>query len=141
MSEEPRRSKGFPNAIACHAIKKDGEPCQNPAIAGATVCRTHGGSAGQVKRKARLRLMELVDPAVATLAREMANADTSRDRQSAANSVLDRSGLGRQQILTVDADELREVIRERARELRQQAIAELEASGDIIEGEIVEEAG
>lgn len=46
--------------------------------------------------------MELVDPAIATLGREMMKAENSRDRQSAANSILDRAGYGRAQQITTD---------------------------------------
>lgn len=75
--------------------KQSGKRCQRPAIPGGTVCKLHGGGAPQVIRKARLRLQELVDPAIATLAREMATADKSNDRQRAANSILDRAGVVR----------------------------------------------
>jgi hypothetical protein len=47
---------------------RTGLPCQKHAIAGASVCRTHGGAAPQVKRKARERLAILVDPAIDELA-------------------------------------------------------------------------
>lgn len=67
----------------------------------------HGGSSPQARNKAKLRLAELVDPAIATLAREMASADKSSDRQRAANSILDRSGFGRsRKIEGADAREL-----------------------------------
>src|SRR3546814_4524700 len=72
-----------------------GERCTKAPIRGGTVCATHGGSAPQVRKKAALRLLELVDPAIAVLAREMVNADKSADRQRAANSVLDRAGVPR----------------------------------------------
>ena len=36
--------------------------CKRPAILGGTVCQTHGGAAPQVKRKARERLEDLIDP-------------------------------------------------------------------------------
>lgn len=42
-----------PRAPACSA-KND--TCQNPAVAGTTVCRSHGGAAPQVKRAAMRRL-------------------------------------------------------------------------------------
>lgn len=81
----------------CSASSKTtGKRCTQPPIPGGTVCRFHGGAAPQVQRKARLRLLELVDPAIATLAREMVNADKSGDRQRAANSILDRAGVARQ---------------------------------------------
>src|SRR3546814_12403525 len=70
-----------------------GERCTKAPIRGGTVCATHGGSAPQVRKKAALRLLELVDPAIAVLAREMVNADKSADRQRAANTVLDRAGV------------------------------------------------
>ena len=38
--------------MKCKAHRQDGQPCQAWAIRGATVCRVHGGSAPQVKRKA-----------------------------------------------------------------------------------------
>src|SRR3546814_21188983 len=72
-----------------------GERCTKAPIRGGTVCATHGGSAPQVRKKAALRLLELVDPAIAVLAREMVNADKSADRQRAAHSVLDRPGVAR----------------------------------------------
>ncbi len=40
----------------CVAKKQSGQPCVNWPIKGATVCRVHGGSAPQVKRKAQQRV-------------------------------------------------------------------------------------
>lgn len=37
----------------CTAHRRDGEPCQAPAVKGTLVCRRHGGSAPQVLIKAR----------------------------------------------------------------------------------------
>ena len=80
----------------CQAMSKQtGQQCGNKAIPGGTVCRFHGGGARQVRNRARLNLLELVDPAIATLAREMATAEGSSDRQRAANSILDRAGVVR----------------------------------------------
>lgn len=50
---------------------QSGKPCKRHAIAGGTVCPTHGGSAPRVKEAAKRRLLELVDPALAVLARSM----------------------------------------------------------------------
>src|SRR3546814_19061831 len=72
-----------------------GERCTKAPIRGGTVCATHGGSAPPVPKKAALRLLELVDPAIAVLAREMVNADQSADPPRAANSVLDPAGVPR----------------------------------------------
>lgn len=82
--------------LLCHAKSKStGELCSQVAIPGGKVCRYHGGASGHVKRKAALRLQELVDPAIATLAREMTSAEKAADRLRAADSVLDRTGYGR----------------------------------------------
>lgn len=126
--ETPDRGerRGPNNQRLCHARRTNGEPCTRFAIKGGKVCAFHGGSAPQVKRKARLRLAELVDPAIATLAREMAGADKSRDRQAAANSILDRSGYGR--ATKIEADDARELLLQRlleARELAYQAQGEV----------------
>ena len=79
----------------CTATNRAGKQCGKYAIRGGTVCVTHGGGAPQVRRKAQLRLLELVDPAIATLAKEMIKAQKSSDRQRAANSILDRAGIPR----------------------------------------------
>lgn len=71
-------------------------------MSGQKVCRLHGGSTKNARNAARLRIMELVDPAITTLAKEMVNASESADKQRAANSILDRAGLSRRTELTVD---------------------------------------
>lgn len=82
----------------------------------------HGGKTPQVQRKAALRLLELVDPAIATLAREMAQADKSSDRLRAANSILDRAGVVRKsEVTTTDA---RALLMRRLEELVQTATGE-----------------
>lgn len=83
------------------------------------MCKTHGGSAPQTRRKAALRLLELVDPAIATLAREMTTADKSSDRLKAADSILDRAGMPRK--TTVDSVSANELLIARVRELREEA--------------------
>lgn len=42
---------------SCTATRRDGEPCQAPAVEGALVCCRHGGSAPQVQIKARHTLL------------------------------------------------------------------------------------
>jgi hypothetical protein len=51
----------------------------------------HGGSSPQVRRAAALRLMALVDPALANLANDLRAKDRSL-RQRATFDVLDRTG-------------------------------------------------
>lgn len=77
--------------------KSNGQRCKSQAIAGATVCRMHGGGAPQVREAARLRLLALVDPALAALDKAMRSQGKSPAHNSvavqAARDVLDRNGL------------------------------------------------
>ena len=102
----------------CHATSKTtGEQCRGPAMSGSPVCRSHGGATDAARKKARLRLLELVDPAIATLAKEMVKADKSSDRQRAANSILDRAGVPRS-VTSPDGDAARDLLVERLKQLR-----------------------
>lgn len=101
----------------CTATNRRGERCGQAPILGGTVCKTHGGSAPQVRRKAALRLQELIDPAIGVLAREMVTADKSADRQRAANSVLDRAGVPRTATV-LDGDSAKALLVERINALR-----------------------
>lgn len=87
----------------------------------------HGGSAPAARARARLRLLELADPAIATLAREMVQADRSVDRQKAANSILDRAGYGR--VTRMESADARELLIARLLELR----AEARERGDVLD--------
>lgn len=100
-----------PMEIRCHAHNRAGKPCRNRPIPGGTVCRMHGGAAPQARNAARIRLLNLIDPAISVLATEMERADSSADRQRAANSILDRAGLIRG--TGSDADVLRALIIDR----------------------------
>jgi len=66
------------------------------------VCASHGGAAGHVREAARRRLEELVLPAIATLRRLVANAETDAVALQAAKDVLDRAGLKAADKLAVD---------------------------------------
>ena len=85
----------------CSANRTNGTPCRKAAIAGGTVCPTHGGSAPQVKEAARLRILALVDPALGVLARAVRPRKAVKGRPweptsqeiSAAKDILDRAGL------------------------------------------------
>lgn len=116
----------------CHARSKaTGKECGREAVPGATVCRYHGGAAPQVQRKAALRLLELVDPAIGTLAREMATADKSADRQRAANSILDRAGIARR-VETPDSGVARAMLVERLLALRDVPPAPPPSTPDVV---------
>jgi hypothetical protein len=43
----------------CTATRRDGEPCQAPAVEETLVCRRHGGSAPQVLIKARHQQLQM----------------------------------------------------------------------------------
>jgi hypothetical protein len=113
--------KGMSPDGRCTATSRTtGDRCGAMAIAGGAVCRYHGGGASQVKRKAQLRLLELVEPAIATLAREMATAEKSADRQRAANSILDRAGMPRTQV--VDAGAAKDLLMARISSMRKRGL-------------------
>lgn len=67
-------------------------------------CRNHGGAAPQVEqREARLRLTEMVGPALATLANVMLDPEaTDSARVRAAEAVLDRSGYPRRAEVSIE---------------------------------------
>lgn len=94
----------------------------------------HGGGSPSTKRKAQLRLAELVNPAIATLAREMTNADRSQDRQRAANSILDRAGVSR--VSKLETADAREILVQRLLDLREERSAE--EAAEIEDAEIVD---
>lgn len=129
----------FDGAQRCSAqSRQHGRRCSRAAKPGTTVCASHGGNAPQVKRKAALRLATLVSPAISTLAREMATAKKSNDRQRAANSILDRAGYGR--MVKVENTDARALLAERLISMSTPAPGELDAGEDpeILEGEVVE---
>jgi hypothetical protein len=75
---------------------RTGEPCQHFPIRGGTVCRVHGGSAPQVQKAARQRILDLVDPALSTLEQLL---DSRREdvRLGAVKDILDRAGYAAKQ--------------------------------------------
>lgn len=102
----------------CSAKRKsDGELCRSPAMAGQRVCRMHGGSTKHARAAAKLRLMDLVDPAITMLGRELVSKTSDpKDRLAAANSILDRAGLSRR--TEVSVDDARELLVQRIMENR-----------------------
>ena len=71
---------------------RTGKPCKRWAIAGGTVCPTHGGSAPQVQLAAQARLMALQHPAIDTLQFLMEQRQTfPSTAYAAARDVLDRT--------------------------------------------------
>ena len=90
----------------CTARNRKQQPCGNDAMTGSNVCRMHGGSAPQVKAKARRRLLEAVDPLMAELLRIALNDKDTRTRLAAIRDALDRAGLAavkQVEVVTLDA--------------------------------------
>ena len=56
------------------------------------MCQAHGGGAPQVRRSAAMRILALVDPALANLANDLKSKERTI-RQRATFDVLDRAGL------------------------------------------------
>ena len=108
-----------PRRCTAHS-SRTGKRCGQWAIRGGTVCVTHGGAAPQVKRAAALRLLDLVDPALGTLARALDPDDKQwgpSERLRAAADVLDRAGYPRGVTLEVTPEQLAARITELAAEL------------------------
>lgn len=125
-------------AQPCRATSKaTGKPCGRTAEPGATVCRYHGGAAPQVKRKATLRLLELVDPAIATLARTMTDANAPHAaRLRAAENVLDRAGVPRKVDVT-DTEAAKALLVERL--LAMKGMPDPEDPPNVVPGTVVDE--
>lgn len=68
-----------------------GERCKRSAIKGGTVCASHGGRAPQVKKSAKERLEELIEPALAGLHKALKSNDLG-SIVKASQIVLDRTG-------------------------------------------------
>ncbi|GGR28884.1 HGGxSTG domain-containing protein [Agromyces mediolanus] len=84
----------------CTARRRNGQPCMNYAIKGATVCRLHGGSAPQVRAAAQVRILMASDLAAKKLV-ELMSSPTVGDnvKLAAAKELLDRANVvGTQQV-------------------------------------------
>lgn len=100
------------NEEALAGWPSDRRRCRKTATPGSPVCGIHGSKNPAAARKARLRLHELVDPAVAQLARILADPATkASDRLRAIENILDRAGHPRR--TQVDVDEARALLPER----------------------------
>lgn len=120
----------------CRARRRNGEPCRNPPMAGAAVCRMHGGAAPQVRRRAQQRLDESSEVAVLQILRIMNDAATAPAvRLAAAKEVLDRAGVVGKAELQVDVKV--QTWEDVAREI----LIDVDEPGDggIVDAEVVED--
>lgn len=120
----------------CQSTNRAGGQCGRYSIPGGRVCVMHGGKSSHIRRAAKLRLLEMVDPAIATLAREMTNQNASSgERIRAAENILDRTGFSR--TVNTSSDEARLLLLDRLQRMAQSG--DLPTQGDVIDGEVVED--
>lgn len=97
-----RKDKVAPvGEIKCSAHKKDGTPCKNPPMNGTNVCRVHGGSAPQTRRKAAERIAAAADPAAKVMV-DLLKSAKEEMRAKAAADLMDRNALGTKQEISID---------------------------------------
>jgi hypothetical protein len=84
----------------CKARRRNGQPCGNRPINGATVCRMHGGSAPQVRAAAQVRLLMRADDLMSALLKiALDDNQPVQARLVAIRDGLDRASLaGKQEI-------------------------------------------
>lgn len=80
-----------PSRLCTAHSSRTGLPCKRAPIAGATVCRTHGGAAPQVRQKALERLTAYQDRAIDRLFTLVEQKDFPSTAMSAVKDVLDRT--------------------------------------------------
>lgn len=88
----PWRALPMNESRRCKAhSSQTGERCKRSAMKGGTVCASHGGRAPQVKKSAKERLAELIEPALAGLHKALESNDLG-SIVKASQIVLDRTG-------------------------------------------------
>jgi hypothetical protein len=87
-------SRSAPSQKCTAHSKRTGAPCNNPPVAGLTVCRMHGGATKAAKAAARRRIDEAADRMAKQLLK-MATDDNVSDavKLTAIRDALDRAGL------------------------------------------------
>ena len=73
-------------------VKSTKKRCKKDAIKGGAVCHKHGGSAPQVRNAANMRILEMVNPALAQL-KKLLTSKHAPTSLGAIKDVLDRAGL------------------------------------------------
>lgn len=117
MSPDDLTFDGQPRCTA--RSKQSGERCRRARSPGTTVCATHGGKTPNTKRRARLRMLELVDPAIASIARVLATTQDDRVKLKAAEMILDRGGMPARSEISIE--DSRELVADRLRSIRERS--------------------
>ncbi|MCZ0731864.1 HGGxSTG domain-containing protein [Mycolicibacterium iranicum] len=88
-------TKAGPHVKKCKArSKRTGAPCNNPPLAGMTVCRMHGGATKASRNAARRRLEEAADRMARELLGMATDANVSESvRLAAIRDALSRAGI------------------------------------------------
>lgn len=109
----------FDGVLRCRATSsQSGQRCRRAATPGTWVCATHGASSPAVRQKAQMRLLELVQPATAKLARVLATTTDDRVALKAVEMIYDRTGLHAK--VEVDDAASRQLLVDRLIRLREQ---------------------
>lgn len=96
-----------PSAVRCEAHVQDGSRCRREAIAGANVCRQHGGAIPAVRAKAAARIGNAADQMVKRLQGMLDDPSVeARDKIKIAQDLLDRAGLNATEKLIVGVGEI-----------------------------------
>lgn len=135
----------------CQAHNGRGQQCRKFAIAGATVCRTHGGASRQIKQAARVRIENAADLMARELLSIATGAESETTRLNAVRDALDRSGLGAKTAVSVEVgtpaylEVFDSIMHQRPQELRPltqaaSALPTAPAELDIVDAEFEPEA-
>lgn len=112
------RETTFDGSPRCNAWSKQRHHrCERARTPGTTVCHSHGSAHPNVRARANLRLLELIDPSLARLAKVVKKGNDA-DAIRAANSLLDRAGVVRR--TDVDPAAATALLVERLREIAEQ---------------------
>jgi hypothetical protein len=96
-----------PTDVRCEAHVQSGDRCRRAAIAGANVCRQHGGAIPAVKAKAAARIGNAADAMVQRLHAMLDDpAVDAREKIKIAQDMLDRAGLNATNKLLVGVGEV-----------------------------------
>ncbi len=117
-------------------VKRNGHQCRKSVIPGGAVCNTHGGAAPQVKRRAKLRLLGLVDPATTVVATVLTTATDPRVRLQAAKLIFEVNGMLGPKGSEITVDMAKQALLERHRAMQSEHVGELE----VLEAEVIEDS-